>query len=149
MPGGGTVTGASNTGTIAQFCNCELTITTWRGACHRPFSQTLAMLVPPFFVLGAMHSPPLPSPPSLCAGCGAFSPRPCLGVAVQARVERAGFTCDTVAGASIELFMQKVKIGGRTFYDVALQKEVSLCHTHIPTLTMRGSLLSAAPSSGF
>ena len=30
-----------------------------------------------------------------------------------------------VIGVCIELFMQKVPIGGRTFYDVALQKEVS------------------------
>ena len=29
-----------------------------------------------------------------------------------------------VLGACMELFMQKVPIGGRTFYDVALQKEV-------------------------
>ena len=37
-----------------------------------------------------------------------------------------------IMGACIELFMQKVPIGGRTFYDVALDKEVgklrSRCH---------------------
>lgn len=33
-----------------------------------------------------------------------------------------------IMGACIELFMQKVPIGGRTFYDVALDKEVcTLC----------------------
>lgn len=29
-----------------------------------------------------------------------------------------------IMGACIELFMQKVPVGGRTFYDVALDKEV-------------------------
>jgi hypothetical protein len=31
-----------------------------------------------------------------------------------------------VLGACMELFMQKVPVGGRTFYDVALQKEVGV-----------------------
>ena len=32
-----------------------------------------------------------------------------------------------ILGAGIELFMQKVPVGGRTFYDVALDKEVRGC----------------------
>ena len=44
-----------------------------------------------------------------------------------------------VLGAGIELFMQKVPVGGRTFYDVALDKEVPASHLPPPR---------ALPSSG-
>lgn len=41
-----------------------------------------------------------------------------------------------VLGAGIELFMQKVPVGGRTFYDVALDKEVSAA-AYIPASSVQ------------
>jgi hypothetical protein len=47
-----------------------------------------------------------------------------------------------IMGACIELFMQKVPIGGRTFYDVALDKEVRR-----PLPRRRHARLAHRPSS--
>jgi hypothetical protein len=48
-----------------------------------------------------------------------------------------------IMGACIELFMQKVPIGGRTFYDVALDKEV--CATEIQR-SRASTQMSARPA---